>query len=473
MSASTSRWWTTGRPWTRRWTDPVVVALAAAHEHVVGPTAPCTAACPGATDGTILTRDAGLASVVYGPGRQVDRPPGRRVRRGGRDRRGAPGSTPRRPGASSRGTPHDATCGRDRRTPSSTSPACGSGTPPARGDGWLTGTTVVLRRPGGVVGGVDVRGGGPGTRETDLLDPRNAVERVHAVVLTGGSAFGLAAADGVMQGLAADGVGFPVGGPGEVVPIVPGRGRSSTSAVAATSPAGPTPPSASRRTVPPCRRPADRRCPRASSGPAPAPAPASSRAGSVLPARCWRTAPRWRRWSWSTRSGRRSTPTRASCMPPGSACDGEFPVLAAPPTRTCRLAAPRRAAAGPGRRVPAGAGHDDRRDRHRRHADQGAVRQGGRHRPRRHGPGDPPVHTMFDGDTLFAPGDRRAPGARAGRRCTRCSARPPTASRGAIGHAVLAAETVQTPVRQWRSYRDAFPSAFSAVPTVSDEGGPA
>ena len=90
-----------------------------------------------------------------------------------------------------------------------------------RGDGWLTGTTVVLAPPDGVVAGVDVRGGGPGTRETDLLDPRNVVERVHAIVLTGGSAFGLAAADGVMEALARDGIGFPVGGPGEVVPIVP------------------------------------------------------------------------------------------------------------------------------------------------------------------------------------------------------------------------------------------------------------
>ncbi|MFN8077976.1 MAG: P1 family peptidase [Kineosporiaceae bacterium] len=90
-----------------------------------------------------------------------------------------------------------------------------------RGDGWLTGTTVVLAPPEGAVAGVDVRGGGPGTRETDLLDPRNLVERVHAVVLTGGSAFGLAAADGVMAGLAARSIGYPVGAPGEVVPIVP------------------------------------------------------------------------------------------------------------------------------------------------------------------------------------------------------------------------------------------------------------
>lgn len=90
------------------------------------------------------------------------------------------------------------------------------------GDGWLTGTTVLRCPDEGAVGGVDVRGGGPGTRETDLLDPRNLVERVHAVTLSGGSAFGLAAADGVMQALYAEGVGLPMGGPGEVVPIVPG-----------------------------------------------------------------------------------------------------------------------------------------------------------------------------------------------------------------------------------------------------------
>jgi L-aminopeptidase/D-esterase-like protein len=88
-------------------------------------------------------------------------------------------------------------------------------------DGWLTGTTVVLA-PGGAVGGVDVRGGGPGTRETDLLDPSTLVERVQAVVLTGGSAYGLAAADGVVLGLERQGLGFPVGPePGQVVPIVP------------------------------------------------------------------------------------------------------------------------------------------------------------------------------------------------------------------------------------------------------------
>ncbi|MQY02690.1 P1 family peptidase [Actinomadura macrotermitis] len=89
------------------------------------------------------------------------------------------------------------------------------------GGGWLTGTTVLLC-PDGAVAGVDVRGGGPGTRETDLLDPRNLVDRVHAVVLSGGSAYGLAAASGVTDWLAERGIGLPVGpGPREVVPIVP------------------------------------------------------------------------------------------------------------------------------------------------------------------------------------------------------------------------------------------------------------
>ncbi len=86
--------------------------------------------------------------------------------------------------------------------------------------GWLTGVTVVVPPPG-TVGGVDVRGGGPGTRETDLLDPRNLVDAVDAVVLAGGSAFGLAAADGVVEQVYAAGLGWPVGPPPQRVPIVP------------------------------------------------------------------------------------------------------------------------------------------------------------------------------------------------------------------------------------------------------------
>ena len=70
----------------------------------------------------------------------------------------------------------------------------------------LTGCTVVLCEAG-AVGGVDQRGGAPGTRETDLLRPMHLVQKVHGVMLAGGSAFGLAAADGAMRYLAERGVG--------------------------------------------------------------------------------------------------------------------------------------------------------------------------------------------------------------------------------------------------------------------------
>lgn len=81
-----------------------------------------------------------------------------------------------------------------------------------------TGCTVVLARAGAVAG-VDVRGAAPGTRETDLLDPSNVVERVHGVLLSGGSAFGLDAAGGVMRWLDEQGIGMEVGP--VRVPIVP------------------------------------------------------------------------------------------------------------------------------------------------------------------------------------------------------------------------------------------------------------
>jgi L-aminopeptidase/D-esterase-like protein len=81
-----------------------------------------------------------------------------------------------------------------------------------------TGCTVILTEAGAVAG-VDVRGGGPGTRETDLLDPVNMVQQVHAIVLSGGSAFGLDAAQGAMRWLEERGIGFPTGVAN--VPIVP------------------------------------------------------------------------------------------------------------------------------------------------------------------------------------------------------------------------------------------------------------
>jgi putative pantetheine hydrolase len=123
----------------------------------------------------------------------------------------------------------------------------------------LSGTTVILAPPGSrTLAAVDVRGGGPGTRETDALDPRNAVSAIDAIVLTGGSAYGLSAADGAMAWLEEQGRGVPVSPLGHVVPVVPaavifdlGRGgdfaarpgpdtgRSAIEAAAASSPGAP------------------------------------------------------------------------------------------------------------------------------------------------------------------------------------------------------------------------------------------
>ena len=100
------------------------------------------------------------------------------------------------------------------------------------GDGWLTGVTVVLPPPG-TVGSVDVRGGGPATHETDALDPTTLVPEVDAVVLAGGSAFGLIAAHGAQRWCEEQGRGFRTRE--AVVPIVPaaaiydlGRGGDAT-----------------------------------------------------------------------------------------------------------------------------------------------------------------------------------------------------------------------------------------------------
>jgi len=85
----------------------------------------------------------------------------------------------------------------------------------------LCGCTLVLC-PKGATAGVDVRGAAPGTRETDLLDPVNLVNEVHAVSLSGGSVYGLACADGAVRWLSEQGIGFPLDDKGHVAPIVPG-----------------------------------------------------------------------------------------------------------------------------------------------------------------------------------------------------------------------------------------------------------
>ncbi len=84
----------------------------------------------------------------------------------------------------------------------------------------LSGVSVIVP-PAGTLAGVDVRGGGPATRETDALSPDCLVEEIHGLVLSGGSVFGLAAADGVITGLAAQGTGFSFGVQPHPCPVVP------------------------------------------------------------------------------------------------------------------------------------------------------------------------------------------------------------------------------------------------------------
>ena len=88
-----------------------------------------------------------------------------------------------------------------------------------------TGCTVILVDGAGAIGGVSQRGGAPGTVETDLLDPLNMVDRVNAIVLSGGSAYGLEAATGTVKWLEERKIGWPVGASGVVPRRMPRCGR--------------------------------------------------------------------------------------------------------------------------------------------------------------------------------------------------------------------------------------------------------
>ncbi|GAA0535687.1 hypothetical protein GCM10011581_24840 [Saccharopolyspora subtropica] len=324
-----------------------------------------------------------------------------------------------------------------------------------RGDGWLSGTTVVLAPPGGARCGVDVRGGGPGTRETDLLDPRNVVEHVDAVVLSGGSAYGLAAADGVMRRLRDAGAGVSVGGPGEVVPIVPaavifdlGRGGDFTAhpdaamGAAAYDAAGDGP------------------VPQGVVG-AGTGAKAGALKGGVGSASAVLD-------DGTTVAALAVVNAAGSCVDPATGelyatrfgLPGEFtgvtrpdpadlasaptdppplPDLARPPMATTIGVVATDAALSKAQCAKvAGVAHD------------GMAR------------GIRPVHTMLDGDTVFA----LATGARGAPDLTRFQLILDAAGdcfTRAIGHALLAAETVETPAGRWVSYREAYPSAFRAA----------
>ncbi len=320
------------------------------------------------------------------------------------------------------------------------------------GAGWLSGTTVVLAPPDGAVGGVDVRGGGPGTRETDLLDPRNLVERVHAVVLSGGSAFGLAAADGVMQRLAADGVGFPVRD--GVVPIVPGAvifdlGRGGDFA------SRPGPQEGSDAYAAASGGPVQQGgCGAGTGAQVGGLKGAVGSASAVLP-------------DGTTVGALVVVNATGSCVDLSTGelyavrfgFPGEFPSVATPLPDELAEARTLAAAAVPVGETPTvlattiGVVATDATLTKAQCAKVAGIAHDGLAR------GIRPVHTMFDGDTMFtmATGERPAVDAAglnvllhvAGDCVTR-----------AIGHAVLSAETVATPAVTLRGYRDVFASAF-------------
>jgi L-aminopeptidase/D-esterase-like protein len=342
-----------------------------------------------------------------------------------------------------------------------------------RGSGWLSGTTVVLAPESGAVTGVDVRGGGPGTRETDVLDPRNRVERIHAVTLSGGSAFGLAAADGVMRRLFEAGVGYPVGGPGEVVPIVPGAvifdlGRGGDFA---KHPGAAMGEEAYAAALSSRARPVPTGVVGAGTGAVAGGLKGAVGSASVVLA------------DGTTVAALVVVNSSGSCVDPLTGelyaarfgLPGEFSELLLPDAdevEAARAAAEALAEATANRIVrnsrrgqgsalstTIGVVATDATLTKAQCAKVSGIAHDGMAR------GIRPVHTMFDGDTVFtlATGNREAPDPStfqvtfyalldaAGDCFTR-----------AIGRAMLAAESIQTPAGRWRSYRDAFPSAFPA-----------
>ena len=331
-----------------------------------------------------------------------------------------------------------------------------------RGDGWLSGTTVVLAPDAGAVAGVDVRGGGPGTRETDALDPRNVVERIHAVVLSGGSAFGLAAADGVMHRLLAAGVGLPVGGPGELVPIVPAAvifdlGRGGDFAARPDRSFG--------------EQAYDEAVSRESGRVAAGVVGAGTGAvagglkggvgsasvvlddGATVAALVVVNA-----------AGSCVDPLTGELYAPRFGLPGEFDGLVRPAEEEVALARAEGDAAAEAGLVrftlatTVGVVATDASLAKAQCAKVAGIAHDGMAR------GIRPVHTMFDGDTVFtlATGSRGAPDSSAFHLLLDAAGDCFTR---AIGHAMLAAETVESAGRRWRCYRDAFPSSLEPTRT--------
>ncbi|MFC5137813.1 P1 family peptidase [Actinomycetospora rhizophila] len=310
------------------------------------------------------------------------------------------------------------------------------------GEGALSGTTVVLPGPDGAVAGVDVRGGGPGTRETDALDPRTLVERVHAVVLTGGSAYGLAAASGVADALGAQGRGFPVGGPGEVVPVVPaavvfdlGRGGRFAARPGADTGAAAL---AAATDAPPAQGVVGAGTGTVVGGLKGGIGSASTvlADGTVVAALVVANA-----------AGSAVDPTTGELWGARHHLDGDAELPALPDDRAALLAALRDAAAPPTLNTTIGVVATDAGLTVAQCSKLAAVGQSGLARAVR------PAHGMTDGDTFFglATSARPAPDLGAVQEILTAGADCVTR---AVVHAVLAARTVETPAGHWRAYRD-------------------
>ncbi len=221
-------------------------------------------------------------------------------------------------------------------------------------------TAIVFDEP--AVASIDVRGGAPGTRETDLLDPHRTVERIDAVVLSGGSAFGLDAPSGVQAWLREQGRGFAIGdirvpivqrrdpvrpaqrrrqelGPLPALsrPRLRGRGRRATS---------------TSRSAPPAR--------------ASAPPPSSSRAASAPPRRSRATATPSARWSRSTPAATSTIGASPQFWAAPYEQDGEFGGRGFPATVPARRADPASPRAAPARTPPSRSSRPTRRSPRRR-----------------------------------------------------------------------------------------------------------
>ncbi|RJK96443.1 P1 family peptidase [Vallicoccus soli] len=319
----------------------------------------------------------------------------------------------------------------------------------AAGDGWLTGTTVVLAPEGGVVGGVDVRGGGPGTRETDLLDPRNVVERVHAVVLGGSSAFGLGAADGVMARLAEAGTGLRVGADGDVVvPIVPAAvvfdlGRGGDQARRADASFGAAAHDAAGD------GPVQQGCVGAGTGALAGRFKGGvGSASAVLPGGATVAA-----LVVVNALGSPADPRTGGLWGARHLLPGELAWLGTPdPSDAAAVTAPERAQRRGDLHTTIGVVATDLALTKAQCAKLAGIGHDGLARALR------PVHTMFDGDTLFglSTAARPAPDAQALHGLLTVAADCVTR---AVVHAVLAATTTRTPAGEWPSYLDLVPSA--------------